>query len=103
MKRSTGPNDFAGKIWTPDGDTKFELTLVEFGSSGRWSFEGNAVAIHTFNTNQFIVDVKLDYAEFPAAMEEPELEVVEEPEPEPAAGPQTAGYLQFQQNVSSRL
>ena len=91
LKGPLGPNDFAGKIWTPDGDTKFELTLVEFGSSGEWSFEGNAVAVHTFNTNQFIVDVKLDYAEIPpaATMEEPEPEVMEEPEPEPAAGPQT--------------
>ena len=92
LKGPLGTNEFTSKpIWTPDGETKFELTLVEGGASGEWEFSGNALAVHTFNTNQFVVDVKIDYAEIPpaATMEEPEPEVMEEPEPEPAAGPQT--------------
>ena len=51
-------------IWTPDGKTKFALTLVEPGKArGSWQFAGNALAVHTFKTTPFIVDYKLDYKE----------------------------------------
>lgn len=51
-------------IWTPDGTTKFALTLVDQDKSrGTWKFAGNALALHTFNTEQFIADYKLDYKE----------------------------------------
>ena len=51
-------------IWTPDGETKFALTLVDPGNArGSWQFAGNALAVHTFNTEPFIVDYKLDYEE----------------------------------------
>ncbi|MEM4379027.1 MAG: hypothetical protein QXX85_08610, partial [Candidatus Nitrosotenuis sp.] len=43
-------------IWTPDGETKFALTLVDpQASSGTWNFAGNALAVHTKNTTPFTV------------------------------------------------
>jgi hypothetical protein len=45
--------------WTPDGETKFALTLVESGSTGTWNFAGNALAIHTKNTEPFTVTYTL--------------------------------------------
>ncbi|HSD04929.1 MAG TPA: copper-binding protein, partial [Nitrosopumilaceae archaeon] len=43
-------------IWIPDGKTKFALTLVEPGNSmGTWQFAGNALAVHTKNTEPFTV------------------------------------------------
>ena len=51
-------------IWTPDGETKFALTLVDQKSKkGTWEFSGNALAVHTFNSEPFIVDYKVDYTE----------------------------------------
>jgi len=42
--------DTGQAIWTPDGETKFALTLVDNESSmGTWVFAGNALAIHTMN------------------------------------------------------
>ena len=60
-----GPGEDKGQpIWTPDGTTKFALTLVDPGNArGNWNFAGNALAVHTFNTDPFIVDYKLDYKE----------------------------------------
>lgn len=41
-------------IWTPDGKTKFALTLVDQESKmGSWMFTGNALAVHTFSTDPF--------------------------------------------------
>ena len=41
-------------IWTPDGETKYALTLVEGGKSGVWNtFSGNALALHSFNPDGF--------------------------------------------------
>ncbi|WP_238523160.1 cupredoxin domain-containing protein [Nitrosopumilus maritimus] len=66
LRGPLGSDETAGKIWTPDGKTKFELTLVDQeSSSGEWDFSGNALAVHTFNTNQFVVDVQIDYEEIP--------------------------------------
>ncbi len=51
-------------IWTPDGETKFALTFVDHKSAkGTWEFSGNALAVHTMNTEPFIVDYKVDYTE----------------------------------------
>jgi len=41
-------------IWTPDGETKYALTLVEGGKMGVWNtFSGNALALHSFNSDGF--------------------------------------------------
>ncbi len=51
-------------IWTPDGVTKFALTFVDpKNSNGEWDFVGNALAVHTMNTDPFIIDYRLDYQE----------------------------------------
>ncbi|MEM3025171.1 MAG: Kazal-type serine protease inhibitor family protein [Candidatus Nitrosotenuis sp.] len=51
-------------IWTPDGETKFALTLVDpQASSGTWNFAGNALAVHTKNTTPFTVSYTVSYAE----------------------------------------
>ncbi len=43
-------------IWTPDGKTKFALTLVDQQNKmGSWMFTGNALAAHTFNTDPFAI------------------------------------------------
>jgi len=53
-------------IWTPDGKTKFALTFVDPGNSGgKWKFAGNALAVHTMNTEPFIVDYKVTFDEKP--------------------------------------
>ena len=42
--------DTGQAIWTPDGKTKFALTLVDNESNmGTWVFAGNALAVHTMN------------------------------------------------------
>ena len=56
----TGPladgEDKGQPIWTPDGKTKFALTLVDpQAAAGTWNFAGNALAIHTKNTTPFTV------------------------------------------------
>jgi len=58
--------DVGQAIWTPDGKTKFALTFVDPNSSGgKWQFAGNALAVHTMNTEPFIVDYKVDFEETP--------------------------------------
>jgi len=53
-------------IWTPDGETKFALTFVDpMNAKGEWQFAGNALAVHTMNPTQFIVDYKVDYEKMP--------------------------------------
>ncbi|WP_420544554.1 hypothetical protein [Nitrosopumilus sp.] len=50
-------------IWTPDGETKFALTLVDQQSKmGSWMFTGNALAAHTFNPDPFIISYSVHYA-----------------------------------------
>ena len=56
----TGPlaegEDKGQPIWTPDGKTKFALTLVDpQAAAGTWNFAGNALAIHTKKTDPFTV------------------------------------------------
>jgi hypothetical protein len=48
--------DAGQAIWTPDGKTKFALTFVDNkAAAGTWKFAGNALAVHTMNTNSFTV------------------------------------------------
>ncbi len=51
------PGEDAGQaIWTPDGDTKFALTfMADQPEMGTWLFAGNALAVHTMNTETFTV------------------------------------------------
>ena len=82
LRGPIGEDENPSKIWTPDGETRFELTLVEPNNAkGEWEFSGNALAVHTFYTNTFVVDYKiLDLVETEPMMEETK----EEP-----AGPMT--------------
>jgi len=64
----TGPlsdgQDKGQATWTPDGKTKFALTLVDLkNAKGDWIFAGNALAVHTKNPTPFIVDYKVDFTE----------------------------------------
>ena len=55
-------------IWTMDGKTKFGLTLVDREtSSGVWQFSGNAIALHTKNTEPFTVSYSVTYTENPVS------------------------------------
>ncbi len=87
LKGPLGPGEDKGQpIWTPDGKTKFELTLVDQKSAkGTWKFEGNALALHTMKTTKFIADYKLDYKESAAPMTETSTPSMEKP----SAGPKT--------------
>ncbi|WP_232212366.1 hypothetical protein [Candidatus Nitrosopumilus sediminis] len=59
------PGEEKGKfIWTTDGNTNYEITLInEYSSSGEWNFVGNALAVHTFKNTPFVIDYKVDYEE----------------------------------------
>lgn len=47
-------------IWTPDGETKYALTLVDGGKMGVWNtFSGNALALHSFNPDGFTASYTL--------------------------------------------
>ena len=51
-------------IWTPDGETKFALTFVDPETAmGSWLFTGNALAVHTKNTEEFTVSYSVSYME----------------------------------------
>ncbi|MCV0392994.1 MAG: hypothetical protein K5790_06855 [Nitrosopumilus sp.] len=51
-------------IWSTDGKTKFGLTFVDREtSSGVWQFSGNAIALHTKNTEPFTVSYSVTYTE----------------------------------------
>jgi len=51
-------------IWTPDGETKFALTFIDPETSmGSWLFTGNALAVHTMNTEEFNVSYSVSYME----------------------------------------
>jgi len=60
--------DMGQPIWTTDGETKFALTFVDHEmSQGTWDFAGNALAVHTKNTEPFTVDYSLEYLETPTS------------------------------------
>lgn len=52
-----GPGEDKGQAtWSPDGETKYALSLVELGNNGVWTtFSGNALAFHTMNPDGFTV------------------------------------------------
>ena len=50
--------------WTPDGETIYGLTFVDNErSSGFWQFSGNALALHTKNTEPFSATYAVTYTE----------------------------------------
>ena len=54
LRGPVGADEKPAATWTPDGETIFELTFVDpKNAMGSWEFEGNALAVHTMNTNQF--------------------------------------------------
>jgi hypothetical protein len=56
--------DAGQAIWTPDGTTKFALTFIDPETSmGSWMFTGNALAVHTLNTESFTVSYSVSYME----------------------------------------
>ena len=60
--------DMGQPIWTPDGETKFALTFVDHQmAEGTWKFVGNALAVHTKNTEPFTVEYSVDYLESPSS------------------------------------
>ena len=77
LRGPIGADEKPAKTWTPDGETIFELTFVDpKNAKGEWAFSGNALAVHTMNTNTFVVDYKiLDLTETEAMMEESEKEI----------------------------
>ncbi len=51
-------------IWTTDGKTKFGLTFIDKETSaGVWQFSGNAIAVHTKNSEPFTVSYSVSYTE----------------------------------------
>ncbi len=51
-------------IWSPMGDTKYALTIIDNGAkSGGWFFAGNALALHTMNNEPFTATYSVVYAE----------------------------------------
>jgi len=47
-------DDMGQAIWTPDGETKYALSLVDGGKMGVWNtFSGNALALHSMNPDGF--------------------------------------------------
>jgi len=82
LRGPIGADEKPAKTWTPDGETIFELTFVDRkNAKGEWGFSGNALAVHTMNTETFQVDYKiLDLTEEESDTVELEEEVMmEEP------------------------
>ena len=51
-------------IWSPDGETKYALTLIDNGQkSGGWFFAGNALALHSMKNTPFTASYSVAYAE----------------------------------------
>ncbi len=95
LRGPIGADEKPAKTWTPDGETIFELTFVDpKNAKGEWVFSGNALAVHTMNTETFQVDYKiLDLTEEESDTVELEEEVMmeekEEVMMEKPAGPTT--------------
>lgn len=54
LKGPLGSDESADLTWTPDGTTMFALTFIDPKTNmGSWKFSGNALALHTLNTNGF--------------------------------------------------
>ena len=67
--------DAGQPIWTTDDETKFALTFVDPETNmGTWMFSGNALAVHTMNTDPFTVSYSVNAGPMvPAMMEEEEM------------------------------
>ncbi len=74
--------DAGQPIWTTDDETKFALTFVDPETNmGTWMFSGNALAVHTMNTDLFTVSYSVNAGPMvPAMMEEEEMMMEEEEE-----------------------
>jgi len=73
--------DAGQPIWTTDGETKFALTLVDPETNmGTWMFSGNALAVHTMNTDPFTVSYSVNAGPMAPAMMEEEMMMEEEEE-----------------------
>ena len=60
LRGPIGADETPAMTWTPDGETIFELTLVDpKNAKGEWVFSGNALAVHTMKTTPFQVDYKI--------------------------------------------
>jgi len=82
-----GSGESADLIWTPDGTTMFELTFIDpKNAMGSWKFSGNALALHTLNTNGFTASYSVA-----TTVEQMEKQEVMKHEEEPSAmtGPVT--------------
>ncbi len=54
LRGPIGPDEHPEKTWTVDGTNIFEMTFVDPANKmGSWEFSGNALALHTKNTNEF--------------------------------------------------
>lgn len=86
-----GPDESPDLIWTPDGSTIFELTFIDpKNKMGSWEFSGNALALHTLNTNGFTASYSV--VTTTEKMEKPMMEkeeVMKEEESPAMTGPQT--------------
>ena len=68
LRGPIGPDEHPEKTWTVDGTNIFEMTFVDPANKmGSWEFSGNALAVHTKNTNQFTVN-------YSVSMKSPEME-----------------------------
>ena len=78
------------KTWTPDGETIFALTFVDpKNAMGSWEFEGNALAVHTMNTNQFTVSYSVSATATAGQTVELEEEIAMKETHDKSAGPTT--------------
>jgi len=94
LRGPIGADEKPAKTWALDDETIFELTFVDpKNAKGEWVFSGNALAVHTMNTETFQVDYRiLDLTEEEANTVELEKEVMMEEEEvmmEEPAGPTT--------------
>ena len=75
-------DESADLIWTPDGTTIFELTFVDpKNNMGSWEFSGNALAVHTLNTDGFTTSYSVATTKEAGTMPmvEPSTPTMEEP------------------------
>ena len=84
--------DVGQPIWTPDGETKFELkVLTGKPQMGTWEFSASTVALHSSIPKPFTVSYSLGPSP-PVAPPIPEPtqeeQVIEEPQPEPEPEPE---------------
>ncbi len=72
LRGPLGADERPTMTWTPDGETIFELTLVDpENAAGSWEFEGNALAVHTMFPTPFTVSYSVSAtAEAAAELEE---------------------------------